>query len=79
MGLRIDRQQLKASLSLVSGDTSCGSKPPIHGLLALASWSCDDCFHTIERIALKSNLNSPSNHPLQESLILGFSLINLLL
>jgi len=71
------RKKFEAGLGLVSFNPSCGSKPPIHGLLALASRACNDCFHAKERVILLGNNNTAPYHPSQQGLMLCLSFLSL--
>jgi len=61
-GWRLQWQKLETGLSFVCFDPSCGSEPPVHRLLALASRSSDDCLHTMQRVILEGDPNLPPNH-----------------
>jgi len=59
----VNRKKPEASLCFICFDSGCSSEPPIHGLLALASRACDDCFHATQRVILLGNNNMATDHP----------------
>jgi len=75
--LLVIRQQLEARASLVLFNSSGSLKPPIHGLLALAARSSDDCFHAKEWVILLGDENVPANHPAKQGLVLHLPFLSL--